>query len=949
MQWIVRMEDGSLKGPVGTDVILKMIREGVFTGTEQIARFPDGKWTLISREPQFYETLIEALEGVVKLENRKSQKNMSEETIFMPPPPGSESRPGIKTNPLAPVTPTAPPISAPLPPPVADPLPPEEKKTNAIIELANLSKLEKEQLFRVARIPLLVLAVTALLAVLILMMGGEGASDKINLVAPGKPSAPLPEAEIKKRYATILAHIQRDTFEDYLEAQNKLVTLIEGVPDNLEIRAVLCSVYKELWPFAKQDTVDQKVIASVTQTTRVLDVTSPFGSLCEAVKLMTSGRYREARGSVENILELHDSFTMRPVVYEMKAELLENDKDYQIAIPYYEKAAQDWGAWIKPKVRLGFVLNQVRDYTRAAESFRQALALNPNHKMSRIGMAFVQYYGFRQTENAHSSLTTALNAKGKIPRTVEAEAYLVLAEVQVDMGDKSGALSSAETAFQLNPNNENARQLVLRLGGSDRIKKDEQGQNNELIYLGDQYVRQGDCLSAQAEFKAAFELDPKNGTAAMKAAKCLWQLNQSYEAIEWLNKAMRAEPKMIAAYVLQADYLSQRFDFSSAANALTNAARIAPNNHEVLRGMALLEYRKNNMKAAINYGLRAMKAYDADIETYLILSKANLAMALGITSTMKKEIEIRDTAFRDAVRYATKALEFDATNSDAQITFAKMRASTEGVDSAADYLKELIKKYSFSHEYRVALAEIYKESERWNDSRAIYEQVVETDPRNKKAWLGLGESFRALGFNERSLKCFLQAAVLDPTDGEALFQAGKLYLEASRFDEAFQQFQRVKSINPHFPRSNYYAGKAAFLLGRKEEALRFAREEKRLNPNLADAYLLTAEILASQQAFGECAAEYSQALKMRASGAEIYVKAAQCYRQAGSIDIAETMLTLATERESGYADIYKELGAIFQLKGDNARARQSYRNYLELAPNAADKRDIEARIRALGG
>jgi tetratricopeptide (TPR) repeat protein len=747
----------------------------------------------------------------------------------------------------------------------------------------------------------------------------------------------------------VLAHVERDTFEDYLEAQNKLIALVEGAPSNLEVRAVLCLVYKELWPFATQDAIDQKVISGFTQTTRVLDVTSPFGSLCESVKLMTSGRYREARGSIENLLEMFDSFSMRPVVYSMKAELLENDKDYQIAGPYYAKASQDWQRWVKPRLRLGFIALQLREYPKGAEYFRGILASNPDHKVAKIGLGFAEYFGFRQSANAIKYLSSALSSNGRIPRLLESEAWQVYSELLIDRGDKRDALNAAQTSYKLNPNNDIARQLVLRLGGSDRLNKGDNSQNNELIFLGDQYVRQGDCLSAQAEFKAAFELDPKNGTAAMKAAKCLWTLNQSYEAIEWLNRAIRADSKLVSAYVLQSDYLSQRYDFNGATQALTNATRAAPNNNEVLRGMALLELRKNNTAAAINYGLRAMKLYDADIDTYIILSKANLSMAMGIQSSAKKEQERKETAYRDAIRYATKAIEFDATNSEAQITYARMLAVTNGTDSAAEHLRNLIKKYAYSFEYRLALAEIYKESERWTDSRMIYEQVVETDSRNKKAWIGLGESLRATGFNDNALKAFLNAAVIDPTDGEALFQAGKLYYESNRFEEALQQFVRVKGMNANFPRANFYAGRSAFALGRFEEALRFAREEKKNNPNLADAYLLMGEVQSAQGAFAECAMEYSQAIRLRPGSAEIYVKAAQCYRQTGSLEIAETMLTLAKERESGYPDLYKELGALFEKKGDPAAARQSYRNYLELSPNAPDRKEIEQRVARLGG
>lgn len=944
-QWIIRTESGALKGPLPTDEVLRLIRESVLTGNEMISRYPTGKWTLITREPEFYDLLMEALEGAVRSDNRKVHKSMAEETIFMPPPPSSEPKPVLEL-----VKPNAVNSTPVMPPSPFVGTPPKENKAS-IIDLSNLATIKRTALLRVLRLPLMLLS--ALLIVIVgyfMLTGKERGEMKISLMAPGRPGAPLSQAEITERYRRVVAHVVRDTFEDYMEAQSKLVTLIEGAPGagNLEIRAMLCMVYKELWPYAKQDAADQKTVTTFTQSTRVLDVTSPYGSICEAVKLLTAGRFREARGSVENILESFESFSMRPVVYSFKAELLENEKDFAIAAPYFEKASQDWQDWVKPRVRLGFVYLATKDFPKAFEWFRTVLERYPDHKMAQIGAAFAEYTGFRQYDAAAKRLGNALHSRGRVPRNLESEAWQVYGDLLVERGQKSDALAAAEKAYALNPSNDLARQLVVRLGGSDKLSKDK-GQNNELIFLGDQYVRQGDCLSAQAEFKAAFELDGKNGTAAMKAAKCLWQLNQSFEAIEWLSKAIKADPKLIAAYVLQADYFSQRYDFDAASQALASAARIAPNNYEVLRGMATLEFRKNNMTGAVNYAQRAMKAYDADIETYILLSKANLSLASGINSTLKKDLERRDNAYRDALRYANKAIEFDSTNSEAQVTYAKMLAATNGTDSGAEYLQGLIKKYAYSFEYRLALADIYKEAERWSDSRLLCEQVAETDPRNKKAWLCLGESLRATGFNDKALKAFLNAAVIDPTDGEALFQAGRLYFESSRFEEAFQQFIRVRSMNNHFPRANYYAGKAAFALGRFEEAVKYAQEEKKVNPNLADSYLLTAEVYSAQNSFNQCALEYAQAIKLRPGGAEIYVKAAQCYRQAGSLEIASTMLALAMERENGYPELYKETGALFEKKNEIEEALRAYYKYLELAPNAPDKRDIEQRIRRLGG
>ncbi|HWU44894.1 MAG TPA: tetratricopeptide repeat protein, partial [Bdellovibrio sp.] len=544
---------------------------------------------------------------------------------------------------------------------------------DSVIELSNLKNMEKGELLKALRGPVAILLLVVVIGFFLLSGGGPSKGDKIHLLAPGKAGTPLSEAQLKSKLNEAIFAIEQDTFDSYLDAQNKLVGIIEGAPMSLEVRALLCVTYKELWPYATQDAQDVKTIAVVTQATRSLNVVSPFGQVCEAVKLLTSGRFREARGTVEATLENPEPFSLLPVLYAYKAELLQGEKDFTNAVPYYEKSTQLWDKWLHPQVQLAALQYEQQNFAEASRLLQGALKLNPKHREAKLLLGVVQFRGFKKSDIAFSLLTSAMASKTPVPTAVEAQGLHALAEIYVARNEKKKALEAAQAAYSLTPNNGELRQLVLRLGGSDKVKS-EKSQNNELLFLGDQYVRQGDFLAAQAEFKAAFETDPKNGTAAMKAAKCLWQLNQSFEAIEWLTKAVRAEPKLVSAYVLQADYMSQRFDFNGAMVALTNAARIAPNNYEVLRGLALLEFRRNNMVGAVNLAMRAAKVYDGDIDTFILLSKANIILAQSVVPLNKKEIEKKETAARDAIRYATKAVEIDATNPDAQITYAKTLA-----------------------------------------------------------------------------------------------------------------------------------------------------------------------------------------------------------------------------------------------------------------------------------
>lgn len=960
--WVVKTSKGQIKGPYSTEAILRMIGEGAFSGHEMISKMPDGKWTLISQEPAFYDKLLEALEGVVDHDPVKANKMEAETVITVLPPTQPKTQPNfIKEDPSASakinfenVVPVAQPTHIPRPGAIPSTGGPGGADSS-VIELKNVDLMAKEDFKENFKKPLMIVMVVLVLVGAWLFLSEEDLSsaEKISLLAPKTTIGKIGESELREKFNGALSAIQSDTVKSYLQAQSLLVSIVEASSGlnkdtNLEVRALLCYVYKELWPYAKQDSDDIRTIANMTQGTRGIDVISPHGQLCEVVKIYTSGRYKEARSVLDSTLETAGRFSLFPILYQLKGELLEAEKDYTHALPYYEKAYESWTTkWMKPPVSIASVLMKTNRESEALGWLKRVIDGNPQHKAARYLYGTIEYRNFRKADSAFAYLKAATEINDRAPASIEAEALFSYAEILASKNEKSEARKYAERAFSLNPNNPEIRQLVLKLGGSDKVEKDRS--KAQLLFLGDEYMRQGDCLAAQAEYKAAFETDPKNGTAAMKAAKCLWQLNQTYESIEWLKKAIKAEPQFISAYVLQADYLSQRYDFTSAFNVLSTATRIAPNNYEVLRGLALLEFRKNNMRAAINYGMRSMKAYDGDIDTYILLSQASAKLALSITPINKKEIERKDTAARDAMRYATKAIEIDATNSDAQVTYAKTLALINGVDIGLNYLRDLTKKFSYSMEYKVALGDLYRTEDRFTQAKDVYEAVVDLDPKNKKAWLGLGDSYKALALNEKALNAFLSAAILDPSDGEALFQAGKLYFETNRFQESIQQFKRVQAINPKFPRTYFYIGRAALAGGDFNLALEAAKLEKQMNPNTADPYLLMAEVFSARRQYSDCATEYAAALRLRSGGADIYVKAAQCYRQAGSMDIAENMLAMAGARESGYAEIYREQGAIYDIKGDVRAAIQAYNTYLGLSPNAPDRAEVEAKIRSLGG
>lgn len=958
IQWMLQIEGGRLLGPLKTEEVIFRISEGILSGEEKIKQHPNGQWTTVSREPIFYDQLLDALqkkvdENKIKKENRKSDNENTEINISNKVSENKIEKNDVKS--------------------ILQPLPentelekiiheqnkillPELKSENLQIKKINLAQsnqpkssynknqqtslLEKikGKIYSVSlkTMKTFVLAIVSLSIILFIFLSLIKTESKYIQLKFPKPATKvsMSEAQQKKLLDQAFKDYFLDQISSYLSAQNNLVELIEGNPQSVQARGLLCLVHKELWPFVRQDSRDIDVFQISRKGARLIDPVGENGTICEIIFLMIMGKYQNAMGLVDHYTN-NPNNEVSPFLYLIKSELYAADKKYKDAIAYANDVASKIPYWAKPTYLLANYYEDTNQIEKSVEYFGNLFRINPKHRSGFIDYGGMMYAKVQNPDEALKALKTAEKMNTQIAKSNESKMHFYLAKIYFDKKNHDKALDHARDAFQLNPADLRARDLLISLGGSPNIQA-KSDKNNELVFLGDQYYRAGDCLSASAEYMAAFDFDQQNAFAATKAGRCLWQLSQIEKAFVWLGKAIQADSKLSWPYFLLADYYSQRFNFVDAIQILTKGAQKIPNNAEILKGYGLVEYRRNNFKEAINYLERSRKVFENDPETLVLLSKAYSAKSAV-------------TDFEKGMQMAIKAIELEDTNSDAHVSYANILVQTKGVESGASYIKELTKKYSYNQEFRLCLAQIYKETERYNDAKEIFEYVIINDDKNKQAMIGLGESYQGLGQFTQAINFFLKAAVIDPADPVPLMKVGYVYLEAGRAKEAINQFERARKLNPNFPRVNYMLGRASYGIKDFKNALQYAANEKQYNPNLADPYILSGEIYTAINDYAKCTKEYEMAIKLRPEGAENYVKLAICHLSIGNLDIAESLLNIANTKESGFAEIYKIQGEVFERKGERDSAVQAYTKYTILSPNAVDKKIYERKIEKLGG
>ena len=80
-KWLIRTTQEGAQGPFSTEEIIKKIKSNILYGEEEIASYPDGDWTSLSKQIEFYDALIESLENPLTAGD-PAHKKMLAETII---------------------------------------------------------------------------------------------------------------------------------------------------------------------------------------------------------------------------------------------------------------------------------------------------------------------------------------------------------------------------------------------------------------------------------------------------------------------------------------------------------------------------------------------------------------------------------------------------------------------------------------------------------------------------------------------------------------------------------------------------------------------------------------------------------------------------------------------------------------------------------------------------
>ena len=345
------------------------------------------------------------------------------------------------------------------------------------------------------------------------------------------------------------------------------------------------------------------------------------------------------------------------------------------------------------------------------------------------------------------------------------------------------------------------------------------------------------------------ELDSGQGrpieATVLGAATALLDLQLAPDARAALAAGGTAAPGAYEHFVQGRGYL-QRFDrgidnVDRAIESFTRATSADPRYALALAGLGEAYWRKYEYDKNSRWIDVAVESCEAALKFGDRLAPVHVTIALIARGRGRYE---------EALVYAQRAVELDATNSDAYRELARTYdALNRGADAEATYRKATEARPDDWLAYN-ALGSFLLTKGRVADAEAAFRRVVALTPDNTRAYNNLGVTYFRMGRGADAAAMWERSSAIRQTYAAAS-NLGSYYFSERRYADAARAFERAVELSPSDRRVWRNLGAALYWApGERdkakpayEKAVQLGKEELKVNPRqagvlaeLADAY-----------------------------------------------------------------------------------------------------------------
>ena len=311
------------------------------------------------------------------------------------------------------------------------------------------------------------------------------------------------------------------------------------------------------------------------------------------------------------------------------------------------------------------------------------------------------------------------------------------------------------------------------------------------------------------------------------------------------------------------------------------------------------------------------------------------------------KIYLRNRNYSKSKLMLSKALALMPKKAEYHITYAGILYEYDSPEVAIGYLRKILESEKNNKEILSQVAIFYYRNGQHKEFE-LYKKELEKSVLDDARFYSFLVKASILDENREDIEKYSRLLLeSDPGNIEARMLLGKTFYDAGVYVQAIEVFNSILERFKNYSQVYYYLAKIYMKQKKFKSALSLADKEIKGNPDLYYGYYIKGEIYRRMGKWKLSIRNLEKAISIDANAVETLIALGWINLRQNFVEKARELYLRAKERDKNNPEVRKQLGLIYQSIGQNVLAIDELKVYLQLKPDAFDKRDIEFLIRRL--
>jgi len=567
------------------------------------------------------------------------------------------------------------------------------------------------------------------------------------------------------------------------------------------------------------------------------------------------------------------------------------------------------------------------DLGGAVKQLTSLLEYYPDDQDAMLQLGNIYLQGGGQDPRFFSqSKELAEKVLAKDPKNLNA--MILMGNALAGLRDYTASVDQFEQALKLDPQNTSS---LIGLGTTQAVQKNfpeaeeafkkarelDPKNVSALLSLGSYYQAMGKNAEAEATLKDALAAHGDNQQVIMSAVSFYVRTGRAEQAATVLKDAQAKIPADPSPSMMLASLYRAMNKSADALTVLADAKSKFPQKDdvalahaEVLFGTDRAAARKevdavlmkdpHNVAAQVLLGEMQFMSNEFDAAAATLNAPSIVNGRWPQAHLLLGQIEASKGQNDKALEHLQKALQLDAAYTPARLAMAELLLRMRRTDDAGIEAQKVLDVDRNSVQARLLKASVDAIKGKFADAEQEFADLQKSDPNNPNVHLRSGLYYQIRGKNADAEKSLLRALQLAPESDEILRQVTQYYVANRATDRA------LELINATVPDS-------------KKRAVH---------------YELIGLVNSNAARSAPAEAAFKKALQMEPDRIDAKAALASEYVNSKRYDEALQQLDQVIQQAPRNANALTTKGMIFQMKNDNASAKDSYDRALKIEPNS---------------